>query len=225
MTYLQKIQRLYNIPEASNDGFTDIEIETLEAGLNYRLPAKLREYYLTLGKNENINYSHNRLLKPDGELNFSDDLYLVFYEENQVVAYWGIKSEDMLNDNPPVYGNYNPIADEQEWKMDSKTTEDFLIVMAIGNGTLGGLTYNANSLQPVNPATIKYIEQNWEELKGITLTGQRIFTSNFDDVISLCIDNDQQASGIFIGTTHETFFENMLSKLDVDWDYISTEDE
>lgn len=225
MTYLQKIRRLYNIPESDNYGFSDIEIEMLEANLDARLPQSLRNYYLTLGKNEKVNFSHNRLLKPDDELNFSDDLYLVFYEENQAVVYWGIKSDDMLSDNPPVYGNYNPMSDEQTWEKDSDTVEDFLIVMSIYNGTLGGLTFNAHSLNTVAPEVVTYIEQNWTELHNITHTPQRIFTNNFDDVISLSVDDRKQNSGIFIGTNREDLFEHMLSSLDIVWDYTSDEDE
>jgi hypothetical protein len=106
MTNLQKIKRLYSLSEKQNYGFSDIEIAELEARLNVQLPEKLKDYYLTLGKNEEINYVHNRLLKPDHEIGFSEDRYLVFYEENQVVAYWGIKEADLKLPDPPVWGNY-----------------------------------------------------------------------------------------------------------------------
>ena len=105
----QKIRRLYNLPDDENFGFSETEIITLEKRLDITLPVELRNYYLTLGKSENINYSHNRLLKPDKEIKFSDDQYLIFYEGNQVVAYWGIKEEDLKLNNPAankVYAKY-----------------------------------------------------------------------------------------------------------------------
>ena len=81
MTYFQKIRHLYNVAENENFGFAESEIVELEKRLGIVLPAKLREYYLTLGKHKAINYSYNRMLQP-GKIKFSPDEYLIFYEEN-----------------------------------------------------------------------------------------------------------------------------------------------
>lgn len=127
MTSSQKIRRLYNLPDNENFGFTKTEITELENKLNIKLPEELKNYYLTLGKNENINFSYNRLLNPDKEIGFSDDRYLIFYEENQVVAYWGIQQGDLKLNNPPVWGNYGSIQ-EPDWYLEAKTTEDFFLL-------------------------------------------------------------------------------------------------
>ncbi|SHM42209.1 hypothetical protein SAMN05444266_10832 [Chitinophaga jiangningensis] len=218
MTTIQQIRRLYQLPEVPEQGYTSEEM----AAFGFTLPAALRNYYRTLGKNDIVNRSHNQLLTPE-QSGFSDDRYFVFYEENQVVAYWGIKESDLLADNPPVYGNYHPGG--TEWFMDAPTVDSFLLLMAIYNGTLGGLTYNANSFDTVSPEVRSYIENNWEEVKGITLQSQRIFTDNFEEVISVSVDEQGQWSGIFIGTQQDERFEALLERLDIDWDYISTEDE
>ncbi|MBV7530862.1 SMI1/KNR4 family protein [Chitinophaga sp. sic0106] len=222
MTILPQISRLYQLPETTQQGYSHEEIAALEARLGIQLPAALRTYYLTLGKNELINRSHNQLLTP-GQTGFSDDRYFVFYEENQVVAYWGIKEADLTGDNPPVYGNYHPGG--TEWYEDAPSVESFLLLMAIYNGTLGGLTYNANSFDTVAPEVATYIESNWEEVKGITLQSQRIFTDHFEEVISVSVDQQGNWTGIFIGTQANERFEALLERLDIDWDYISTEDE
>jgi hypothetical protein len=44
-------------------------------------------------------------------------------------------------------------------------------------------------------------------------------------MISLSFDNEQNYSGIFIGTNNRERLVNMLDKLDVGWNYVSEEDE
>ncbi|HEX6432420.1 MAG TPA: hypothetical protein VF008_32225 [Niastella sp.] len=225
MTYLQKIRHLHNVPENENFGFEESKIVELEKRLGIVLPAKLREYYLTLGKHEAINYSHNRLLQPGGEIYFSQDAYLIFYEENQAVVSWGIKKEDLSNSNPPVYGNYSSDEFNPDWHLESPTTEGCLLMLAVYNGVLGGLTYNANCLETIKPEVVSYIKDNWQEVADVSNNSQRTFTRDYAEMISLSFDNEQNCSGIFIGTNHRERFDNMTDHLDVDWFYMSTEDE
>lgn len=220
MANFQNIRQLYAIGDEKS-GFSETEISTLESKIGHRLPAMLREYYLTLGKVENLNYLHNRLLKPG----FSDDRYLVFYEENQVAAYWGIKEEDLGLEDPPVYGNYHPAGEKPDWHLETNTTGDFLLLMAVYNGTFGGLQYNANSFDPVKAEAIDHIKKNWNEVKEISFDRQKIYTEDFNEVISVSFDEKQRATGIFIGTSDQERFDKLLDDLDVDWSYVSYEDE
>ena len=224
MTYFQKIRHLYHVPENENFGFEESEIIALEKELNITLPAILREYYLTLGRHEAINYSHNRLLRPGGEIGFSPDEYLIFYEENQGVVSWGIKKDDLSNPNPPVYGNYSSDDENPNWYLELPTTEACMLMLAVYNGVLGGLKYNANNLESVNTEVVNYIKENWQECEDISSTTQRIFTRDYAEMISLSFDSGQNCSGIFIGTNDEARFDNMLDKLAVEWFYVSTED-
>jgi hypothetical protein len=224
MTYFQKIRHLYNIPENGNHGFSEGKIGAWEKELNITLPAKLREYYLTLGRHEAINYSHNRLLQPGGESGFSPDEYLIFYEENQAVVYWGIKKDDLSNPNPPVYGCYADADGNANWYLELPTVEACLLMLAVYNGVLGGLTYNANCLEAIDTEIVNYIKENWQECEDLSNSTQRIFTRDYSEMISLSFDNEQNCSGIFIGTNDEDRFDKMLDDLDVDWFYISTEE-
>lgn len=224
MTYSEKIRRLYNITENDNSGYAESELTALEKHLQIHLPEKLRSYYLTLGKNQNINYTHNRLLKPDKEVGFSDDRHLVFYEENQVVAFWGIKEEDLKLENPPVWGNYgtNEIPD---WHVETKTIEDFLLLMAVYNGTLGGLKFNANTLEQLNSEPITFIEKNWELVPEISWERQKVYTKDFYEVISLSFNEVKNCTGAFIGTSDQQRFDHLLDRLNIEWSYTSYEDE
>ncbi|MDR1199535.1 MAG: hypothetical protein LBK94_11105, partial [Prevotellaceae bacterium] len=130
MDHIQKIKLLYNLTKNKNHGISENEIVLMENNLKIKLPKILREYYLELGNNENINNSFNRLFEPK-EISFTEDKkYLVFYEENQGVVYWAINKNDMESDNPKVYGNYDPDDLTQDWFIDSETTDNFLLSMA-----------------------------------------------------------------------------------------------
>lgn len=115
----------------------------------------------------------------------------------------------------------------EEWFEDSPSAEKFLLSMAIINGTLGGLKYNANKINDseISATTVEIIENNWKEIKGLTFQSQRYFTDDFNEVIVLSINSENKPSGIFIGTNHEKRFENMINKLEIYWEYSSDEDE
>ena len=224
MTIIQKIKRLYDLSENENYGFSEADILELEEKLEITLPAKLKEYYLELGKEENLNYSFNRLLKPESEIGFSDDGYLVIYEENQVVAFWGIKKEDFKLDNPPVYGNYDTI-EKSDWEIETQTTEIFFLFMAVFNGTLGGLKYNGNYFGTIDSDIVKFIEQNWILIPDISRDNQKVYTEDYNELISLSFDHDNNCTAAFIGTSHQDRFDSILENLDIDWSYLSYDDD
>ncbi|MBZ4034097.1 SMI1/KNR4 family protein [Flavobacterium sp. 17A] len=224
MNYIQKIKRLYNLSVSENNGFSENEILDLEKRLQTTLPLKFKEYYLELGKEENLNYSFNTLLKPDDQIEFSEDNVLVFYEENQNVAIWGIKKEDLSQDNPPVYGNYDTI-EKSDWEIETQTTEDFFLLMSVFNGTLGGLQFNGNYLDSVEPEVVKYVEENYQLVTEISKENQKVYTDQFYDVISLSFDQENNCRGAFIGTSDQERFDKMLDSLDIEWDYLSYDDD
>lgn len=224
MNYIQKIKRLYNLSENENYGFSESEMLELEKTLETKLPSKFKEYYLELGKEENLNYSFNRLLQPDDEIGFSDDDYLFFYEENQNVAIWGIKKEDLKEDNPPVYGNYDTI-EKSDWEIETQTTENFFLFMAVFSGTLGGLQYNGNYMGEIEPEIVKFVEDNWKLVPEISRENQKVYTDEFYDVISLSFDQSNKCLAAFIGSSDQERFDAILDGIDIDWSYLSYDDE
>lgn len=217
MTYFEQIRHLYGITTQEGFGFEATELEQ-------PLPLILKEYYLTLGKHDAVNYSHNRLLKPD-QVGFSQDEYLVFYEENQGVVFWGIKKSDLALPNPPVYGNYSGDEMNPDWHQECATTDGFLLLMAVYNGVLGGLEFNANSFEAVPLETVVYVQENYVELKEISHATQRVFTIDYEEMVSLSFDKEGNCTGAFIGTNDGERFDKMLDQLDIEWSYISLEDE
>ncbi|KAF2507268.1 SMI1/KNR4 family protein [Flavobacterium foetidum] len=224
MNYIQKIKRLYNLSENENYGFSEDEILRLEKNLETALPAKLKEYYLELGQEENLNYTYNRLLKPENEIGFSEDDFLVIYEENQNVAIWGIKKEDLKLKNPPVYGNYDTI-EKSDWEVENQTTEDFFLMMAIYNGTFGGLRYNGNFIGEIDSEIVKLVREKWTLVPEISRDNQKVYTDDFYDVISLSFDKNNNCTAAFIGTSDQNRFDDILDVIEIDWSYLSYDDE
>lgn len=224
MSNLENIKRLYGLVENKiSSGYNETQIVELEKRLQVNLPKKLKEYYLALGTNKDINNSHNRLLKPNNEIRFSNDRYLIFYEENQAVASWGIKESDLKFDNPSVWGNYGT-NELPSWHLEAKTTDSFFLLMAITNGTLGGLKYNAHSLEVISTEIVKIIEAKWKEITEISWNRQKYYTNNFEEVLSLSFDDKNNCTAIFIGTSNKSRFDNLLGNLSLNWLYISSND-
>jgi hypothetical protein len=74
--------------ESSAHGFPLRAVEAAEARLGFGIPEALRDYYLSVGRHE-LNRVHNRLWPPE-RLEVSRGR-LVFLEENQCAAYWGVR--------------------------------------------------------------------------------------------------------------------------------------
>lgn len=224
MDYLEKISRLYQLDLQENHGIGLEMIHDLQNRLSIELPEVLKRYYLTLGQDHNLNQSYNRLLLTE-DVDFVDHDYLVFYEENQNVVIWAIKREDLAQADPPVYGGYAYDDQRIEWHYEIDTCSGFLTLMATYNGTMGGLKYNANSLNNVSAETTQFIQKNWQYQADISLATQKCYTNDFNEVISLSFNVSGETSAIFIGTNKEKIYEDLLETLDVSWDYLSIEDE
>ena len=225
MDIFQTIKTLYNLTK--NYGYSENDIIQEENKQKIKIPKILREYYLKLGKNKKINETHNRLLKLNKETGFSDDGYYVFYEENQAVVYWGINKNDLEKDNPKVYGNYDATNLTEEWFVDSETLEGFLLTMAYWNGVLGGLKYTANYSNDngIENDIVKNIENNWNEIKGITNEQLRFFTNSDIEIIVVTTDLENKANGIYVGINDKKKFVETLDKIKIEWDYRTDKDD
>lgn len=213
MNYLDIIYTLY---AAQPEGYSTAALEQAEARIGYTLTAVLKHYYQRIGLNEMVNAAFNRLLTP-AQLGFSDNGYLVFYEENQAVVVWGIKKEDLTQDNPPVYGSYDH---GETWLLDADNLEKFLLNMAYTNAALGALPHAAATEQiPGN--IVEQVEKKWTEQKDLSYQFVRFFTRDYRQIIAMTINQEQQVAGLYVGASDEVLFREVMEQLKVDWDYRS----
>ncbi|BDI32693.1 hypothetical protein CCAX7_47440 [Capsulimonas corticalis] len=89
------------LPEHGN---TEDEITATEGDLGFRLPETLRRWYALCGRRLEI-VSHQDIFLELHELTppVPPTELFVFHAENQGVAYWGARTEDLARPNPPVY--------------------------------------------------------------------------------------------------------------------------
>lgn len=219
MIYTAIIRKLYQLGDAPQ-GYPGDELSQAAERLDIRLPEVLRNYYTDLGKNIAVNAHHNRLLAPE-DMYVTASGYLVFYEENQGVAVWGISCDRLHEAHPPVCGSYD--AEQEEWWEDSDSPEHFLLSMAYWNAALGGLRHMAMSEQ-VSPDIITMIEPRWPEHKGITNQYLRFFTSDHSDILTVTTDAEGLATGLYIASDDPEKYTQIVEGLDISWDYRSDRD-
>jgi hypothetical protein len=90
----------WRAPLRPGDGYESAVLDATERRLGLRLPAALREAYVLLGRRDDLLRNQDRLLRPDDL-----DVYegaLVYHEENQGTAHWGILLDDLGAEDPPA---------------------------------------------------------------------------------------------------------------------------
>ncbi|MDH6579119.1 SMI1/KNR4 family protein [Kitasatospora sp. MAP5-34] len=94
--------REWLVPLADGDGWPASDLDAAEARLGVKLPAALREAYGLLGGRDDLTSNFNVLLAPQDL--YLDDLgqALVFQDENQGCAAWGVLIADLGQLDPPV---------------------------------------------------------------------------------------------------------------------------
>ena len=232
-TLVKHIKNLYSLTPKKCKGFSEEQLLEAEKRLAVKFPQVFREYYLQLGATESVNQSFNSLATPE-QLYFNRD-FLCFCEENQGVVMWAIRKEDLANPNPPIWGNYGSETDP-DWVLENPKLSDFWLYIAIYNGTLGGLPYNANAMGgwdmegfEVPEQAVSYIEKQYDTLTELCWEGQRVFTDkDFTIVIVLSIHRETtRVTAIFICTSKKKLFDKLLEEMKnfgLEWDYTSYED-
>ena len=232
-TLVKHIKNLYSLTPKKCKGFSEEQLLEAEKRLAVKFPQVFREYYLQLGATESVNQSFNSLATPE-QLYFDGD-FLCFCEENQGVVMWAIRKEDLANPNPPIWGNYGSETDP-DWVLENPKLSDFWLYMAIYNGTLGGLSYNANAMGgwdmegfEIPTEAVAHIEKQYDMLTELCWEGQRVFTDkDFTIVIVLSIHREtKRTTAIFIGTSKKKLCDKFLEEMKnfgLEWDYTSYED-
>ena len=231
-TIVKHIKNLYSLTPKNCKGFSEEQLLEAEKRLAVKFPLVFREYYLQLGATESVNQSFNSLATPE-QLYFNRD-FLCFCEENQGVVMWAIRKEDLANPNPPIWGNYGSETDP-DWVLENPKLSDFWLYMAIYNGTLGGLSYNANAMGgwdmkgfEVPEQAVSYIEKQYDTLTELCWEGQRVFADkDFTIVIVLSIHRETKRKTAIFSTSKKKLFDKFLEEMKnfgLEWDYTSYED-
>jgi hypothetical protein len=206
--YRQAIEALAR-PPTSDDGTPVEEIADGERRLGTQLPSALREYYLVAGRFDRLNRAHNRLYPPHDW--FADAGKLVFMEENQEVAYWGVPITDDPEDDPPVLQGVNVSDQPIEWYPEDGRCAEFLLVMLHWQAVCGGMPATGGA--DIRPAILPRIRASWRsvgEVGGVLALAR--------DGGAVCVHGEGEALQLFAGGRTEDDFRSItaeLARLDV----------
>jgi hypothetical protein len=117
-------REVFGVPLDESDGLGIAAVDAELATRDLCIPEALRTYYAIAGRHR-ANEIHNRLL-PISELDSRDEM-LVFMEENQGVAVWGIRKDDLTLPDPVVW--QGTCGDPLEWYPEEHVVSSFIIAM------------------------------------------------------------------------------------------------
>jgi hypothetical protein len=123
--YQQLAERYLGRRLRASDGIPVGLVERAERSLGLILPAAVRQYYISCGRNRRFNRMHN-YIRPLRSIAVEDG-HLVFTDENQDAVSWGIRLEDIAAENPLVWQRNNtpPV----EWYSEERTWPELLTSM------------------------------------------------------------------------------------------------
>jgi hypothetical protein len=185
MTDFSTIKKLFGITEPN--GFTSDEIQVVKDVFG-QLPKVFIDYYIELGKIQNLNQTQDSLVIPERFQFYNHNDYLIFYTENQHACVWGIHKDNLSNPNPPVYMSY----DEKEWNLETETLTDFFTAMAFLQASFA-LKFTAECFYEIDNEGLNFIVENYKN-KGVSFKqwAEGInFYGNYDDDVIVVMSNNQ----------------------------------
>ncbi len=153
MKYIDIIKELFAVSQPK--GYTAEETEAVKK-LYGGIPSFLEQFYLELGRSDELQYLQDELILPGKYPVFLDYKYMVFFNENQGVCQAGIAESDIEMDNPPVYVGY----DNKEWIKTADTLSDFFIAMYGYQASLC-LKYSSEAFYWVSDEEVQLIERSF----------------------------------------------------------------
>ncbi|GJQ07386.1 hypothetical protein CAPN010_15440 [Capnocytophaga cynodegmi] len=198
MTDFSYIKTLFNIK--GENGFSAEELQKTQ-DISSNIPKVLYDYYLQLGKIEELNHTQDQLLLPN-KLKWSESGdYLIFYVENQWVCTWAIRKEDLTAENPPVYMSY----DQENWKKETEKLTDFLNAMASLQAVFA-LPFSSEEFSFLNKEELEIIKQNFQQ-KPFHLSEWlgATFYANSDNEIIAVFQNEKYYDVIYSSYSKENF--------------------
>ena len=106
------------------DGLKGKDVEKAEARLGIRLPAALKDFYLSVGAVPDLCSIHNIVFHPRDLI--IEEGYLLFMDEYQSVVSWGIKRKDLSKADPAAWQRNNSA---EKWYSERKSFTQLLISM------------------------------------------------------------------------------------------------
>lgn len=191
---------------APHHAATAEELAAAEKRLRITVPASLKAYYRTAGREVALNGAHNRLLLPD-EWDVSDQK-LVFLEENQGVVVWSV-DVSLHADDPPVFQG-SP--DLSEWYPEHPLLSQFLQAMLHWQAVMGSALPCSGSAE-LDGSVRARLDQ------ACTFSGEISELRAYSrDRVALCLVPWDQRHRLFVAGPSEEVVAQVLAAVGCNWD-------
>ena len=211
-------------PESNpNGGISEDAIVTNATRLGIPIPAAIREWYTRFGARSDVWSQQDELLMPD-RMHVTSG-HLTFLVENQAVVEWGIATENLFYDDPPVHAS--SVDDQDTWLLDSATTSMFALQrFAYCLKFSRSIRWFANAY--VTRTVSSIVMDGYPELLSIDSTwpGPTKFFGDRDTMIELEGVADASSSWLYAVTRTAAAavrFKNLLNKVSIKWNATSDE--
>jgi hypothetical protein len=189
----------------SGCGTSEVSINAAEKHFGVRLPAALRDYYLSVGNLRPLNEAHNQLLAPKDW--FLDEEKLVFMVENQAVVYWGVAAVASPGDDPPVFQGINRLPEPIEWHPEHERCSEWLLLMLHWQAVCGGLPWLGMAY--VGHEVVEHFERHWR------LVGKHEGIIAFRrQEKAACFLGEGDAQELYVGANSKELFAQIQSELE-----------
>lgn len=214
ITTIQKIYQLENNP--THNGLARTTIEQHEAELGIQLPAPLYHYLLEMGNAKIVNESHHQFIQLPFERLGE---YIVIGKTCDDDGVWGIHQDDLKHTNPMVQmsRNFDAIDPNQVHWFDELPLAEFLVAIAIINGTNAGLAHHAQIYDLENKCIptdlIEQLTQFSHEILEIRQPHERYFQADDFSVVMMVGIGENIPNAFLIGTQYRKKFDDFIITL------------
>lgn len=207
--FVTELFRKIDIELDGQAGYSEEELTEAEERLNVSLPAVLRSYYGVSGKHP-INQAHNRLI----DLSKVELLggYLVFLEENQGAAVWGLPSGQLVEDDPIVW--QGEVGTKIDWQSEGLRLSEFLEISLYWQAACGGLEFSGMG-SGLEQNQVDTVENHWPHVKT---HGKMRFYVKPGQVLVLNAEENGTSSLLAAGTTLD-HFATIDEQVGIEWDW------
>lgn len=121
----------WHTPLQEGDGYSPEELNAAEQRLGLKLPLALREWYQLAGKRTDLFAIDPYDFTKPQELSIEEDdqNILWLFSETQAIVDWGIRQQDLMLDDPPVYSENSYASDEL--LLSNRTFSEFMLQVVV----------------------------------------------------------------------------------------------
>jgi hypothetical protein len=196
-------------PLTEQDGVSALEYASAEQRLDHVLPAPLREFYMTMGRQPVITESFQRFAEPR-ELSIRNDK-IVFLEENQGVCYWATDAQSKVYQTTDL--------NDPEWYEEPTDLAEFLRVTLYYQMAQGGYPFCGmiSGDQFTSPEDVRSLIDEMGGQLVVDMSGLKVFVVS-DQVLVWYLYEDSALPdpGIFLSALHEDKFRALCDQCSFD---------